>query len=122
MLASAGDFIMNNQNINGSICPNCNQDIGIEAIMKAGLPTLLKCPHCRAKLRYKPVGLGMLLLSVVIYIPIFIFANYIILRFLSPSHSIRFLIIIIMAGLLWLPFEYLIAKQLRRKHNLILKQ
>jgi hypothetical protein len=36
----------------GKHCPACGQDIGIWAVLFAGLPSRIRCPHCRARLSY----------------------------------------------------------------------
>jgi hypothetical protein len=37
---------------NGKVCPACGKDIGVWAIVAAGLPSRIRCPHCRTLLRY----------------------------------------------------------------------
>ncbi len=37
---------------NGKVCPACAKDIGVWAIFSAGGPSRIRCPHCRARLRY----------------------------------------------------------------------
>ena len=36
----------------GKLCPNCNSDIGVQPGTFAGLPTRIRCPHCKSKLKY----------------------------------------------------------------------
>jgi|SRR6476661_1426564 len=43
----------------GKHCPACGKDIGIWPVLSAGLPTWVRCPHCKARLTY---GSGVLLL------------------------------------------------------------
>jgi len=39
----------------GKHCPACSRDIGIWSIFTAGLPSLIRCPHCRARLTYRGI-------------------------------------------------------------------
>jgi hypothetical protein len=36
----------------GKHCPACGKDIGMWAVLFAGLPSRIRCPHCRARLSY----------------------------------------------------------------------
>jgi hypothetical protein len=43
----------------GKHCPACGTDIGVWPVLFAGLPTRVRCPHCKARLTY---GNSLLLL------------------------------------------------------------
>ena len=47
----------------GKHCPGCEKDIGVWPVLMAGLPTWVRCPHCRARLSYGNSGLVMAVLS-----------------------------------------------------------
>jgi hypothetical protein len=36
----------------GKHCPACEKDIGIWPVLLAGLPTRVRCPHCKTRLTY----------------------------------------------------------------------
>jgi len=107
--------------MNGTDCPNCNKDIGIWAIMKVGWPTKLKCPHCKAKLKYEPMNWGTLIISIMIYITIYVISIEILLNNFDFSLKYKFAIMVLIAVGFWQPFEYYIVTKLRKKHILKLK-
>ncbi len=37
----------------GKHCPSCGKDIGVWPILSAGLPSRVRCPHCKSRLRYR---------------------------------------------------------------------
>jgi hypothetical protein len=37
-------------------CPSCEQPITMWAVMKAPLPSAIRCPHCRKKIRVRGVA------------------------------------------------------------------
>lgn len=49
----------------GRHCPGCAGDIGIGAIFRAGLPNMIRCPHCGERVRYEGAG-GLLAVLVVL--------------------------------------------------------
>ena len=108
--------------MNGKHCPNCNRDIGVWAIIKIGWPTLLKCPHCKSKLSYEPIGIGMLLLSFFAYLFLLILSTIIVLLYLPLTLLAKIFIFIIMAAVFWQPFEFFMVKRLRSRHNLIIRK
>lgn len=63
----------------GKLCPNCKNDIGVFAILKAGSPSRIKCPFCKTQLKYSPFPAGLLLIFLTVYfclcILVFMFAN-----------------------------------------------
>src|SRR5436190_24261113 len=46
----------------GERCPACGKDIGIWPVLMAGLPSWVRCPHCRARLSYGNTGVIVTLL------------------------------------------------------------
>ena len=103
----------------GTHCPNCNTDIGTAAIIKAAWHTRIKCPHCNTRLVYKPTPWLMLLL----YILIYAFLVFLFLTSTSSSEqdnsSIGFILNLVIIFLLWQPFEFIIAKYLRKTRELV---
>ena len=58
----------------GKHCPKCGTDIGLWPIMKAGLPNMIRCPNCGARLRYLDIfdvlivtGAALIVLTPVAY-------------------------------------------------------
>jgi hypothetical protein len=101
--------------VNGKDCPNCKMDIGLLAIVKAGLPNLIKCPNCKKRLKYKPFPLLLSGVCIIVYLSIILLLTPLILS------KINIVFTCVVAFLLWQPFEYFIAKHLRAKYQLRLK-
>jgi len=40
----------------GKHCPECAKDIGVWPVLAAGLPSRIRCPHCKARLTYGDIG------------------------------------------------------------------
>lgn len=40
----------------GKHCPDCAKDIGVGPVLAAGLPSRIRCPHCKARLTYGDSG------------------------------------------------------------------
>jgi hypothetical protein len=47
----------------GKHCPSCGKDIGVWPVFSAMWSSLIWCPHCRSRLRYRKTGniIGVLL-------------------------------------------------------------
>lgn len=108
--------------MSGTDCPSCNRDIGVWTVMKVGWPTLLKCPHCKAKICYEPIGWSMLLISMAVYIPLLILSMSLLETFLHFNVFVEIFVLILIATALWQPFEYLTVKRLRKRHKLIVRK
>ena len=111
----------NTLNTNGTTCPKCNKDIGVWAVMKAIWPTMLKCPHCKEKLQYKPTGWAILITLSVVYAAVFIAGLKLCLIYTYYTYPYSLFILPVIAIILWLPFEYYLAIHLRKKHELTAK-
>ena len=111
-------------NLEGKLCPNCKRDIGIWAHLKSALPNLgLKCPNCRARLKYVPAGWGLFFGFLGIYAVLVVIAGYFVIPFFHSEVSIA-LSLVIWTGIcivLWLPFDIFAARRLRAKSKLELK-
>ena len=54
----------------GRNCPGCLRDIGIWPVVRAPLPSRIRCPHCKARLRYRnavPVMVVEFVLAVAVF-------------------------------------------------------
>lgn len=40
----------------GKHCPSCGKDIGIWPVFSAALPSRIRCPHCKSRLRYRKIA------------------------------------------------------------------
>jgi uncharacterized protein (DUF983 family) len=40
----------------GKHCPECAKDIGLWPVLTAGLPSHIRCPHCKTRLTYGNTG------------------------------------------------------------------
>ena len=102
--------------MNGSICDNCQKDIGPLSIMKAGTPNRIKCPYCKVALKYlnlpKIVPFFVSLFSL---IPAFLF-----MYLVQPAEYV-FLFFVSIAFITSCVSEYFAAKYLRKNHELRLK-
>src|SRR5271155_3796604 len=50
----------------GKHCPNCGTDIGVWPIFSAAWPSLIWCPRCKSRLRYRKTSLLMAALLVIL--------------------------------------------------------
>jgi hypothetical protein len=53
----------------GKDCPHCGDDIGVWPVFSAGLPNRIKCPHCKARLRYHNTT-GLVVTLLVLSVPL----------------------------------------------------
>jgi len=99
----------------GKRCPACGRDIGIWAVFAAGLPTRIRCPHCKARLSYRgamPIVIVMLLLLGPV-----VYGSYRAAQALGDVRSWRLLF----AGLVlvaWAPIELGFSLYLRARRDL----
>ncbi len=102
----------------GTDCPNCAKDIGVASIIKAPLPNMMKCPHCNVKIKYKNLPWLILLTCVTLYVLLIIVAiiNLDVIQY-QRNRLVELLIIFA----LWMPFEVVIARALRKNSELVLK-
>ena len=99
---------------NGKTCPACGKDIGIWAIVAAGLPSRIRCPHCRTLLRYDgTLALMALPFAIVILAALIIHEVAVDVGMSSPN-----LIVVVLVLVTWVPVEYLLALYLRDKRTL----
>jgi len=107
--------------MNSTHCPSCQQDIGFLSIFTALTPNQIRCPHCRAKLCYRPAGWGMLIVASLAATPFILLSAYYLLTQWDASGFARFALYTLSLFLIWLPFEYGLACRLRKHHSLELR-
>ncbi len=102
----------------GSHCPACARDIGVWPVFSAGLPNLIWCPHCAARLGYRRiggVGIVLSLVTVVVIAAAYSAAASV------PGLSFR-VQMAVFAGLAlaaWVPVELGVVWYLRRNRELV---
>jgi hypothetical protein len=102
--------------VNGSVCDNCQKDIGLLSIMKAGTPNRIKCPHCKVALKYCKFPKAVLFfVGFFSLIPSFLF-----MYLVQPAEYV-FLIFVSIAFITSCASEYFAAKYLIKNHELRLK-
>jgi hypothetical protein len=99
-------------NAKGKLCPSCGNDIGILSIVFAGLPSRIKCPHCKSQLKYRSTRFVFIVLvtiaiglAIVLLTPVKSLA-------ISPK-LLEFVIYLFAFGVFWLPIELVFAIYLR---------
>lgn len=115
--------------VDGKLCPECNQDIGLWAIIKLSWPTKLKCPHCGTKLRYTPWQIPFVVLSVIVYLLVVALVISLIYLIIANHFALMSRPNIIWVGgviclfnvALWVLFEIMIANRLRNYSKLEMK-
>ena len=99
---------------NGKVCPACGKDIGVWAIFAAGVPTRIRCPHCRTLLRYDGTfALIALPFAIVILAALIVHEVAVDVGVASPG-----LFIVIQVLVTWVPVEILLALYLRDHRTL----
>jgi len=99
---------------NGKLCPACGKDIGVRAIVTAGLPNRIRCPHCRTLLRYD----GMITIMALPFAIVILAA--LIVHEVAVDVGIAWpgLYLVVMVLLTWVPVELLLALYLRDHRTL----
>jgi tetratricopeptide (TPR) repeat protein len=107
----------------GRHCPACNVDIGLLAIVRAGLPQRIRCPECGLRLKYADCGsVALLWLALpapllVILISVFWFIPY---KLVPPFFSAAIVVVLSASiALLALLSELGMAHYLRDQRTLI---
>ncbi len=99
---------------NGKACPLCGKDIGVWAIVAAGLPSRIRCPHCRTLLRYDgALALMALPFAIVIVAALIIHEVAVDVGVASPG-----LVVVVLVLVTWIPVELLLALYLRDHRTL----
>ncbi|MDF3031866.1 MAG: hypothetical protein K0R03_2424 [Moraxellaceae bacterium] len=108
--------------MDGKHCPACGKDIGLLAVIRAPLPNIgMRCPHCRAALKYEPGFYSVAALAALAYLGLlFVVVPKLMNYFADPYLSI--LAAVGVSALLWQPVEILLTLLLRHRATLALKQ
>jgi hypothetical protein len=93
----------------GKHCPACGKDIGLWPVLSAGLPTWVRCPHCKARLTYGSSFLLLFGVAVMVSV-VGVVSYYVASRYLVPSSRVSeplklYSIVAILFLCLWLPIE-----------------
>ena len=99
---------------NGKLCPACGKYIGVWAIVTAGVPSRIRCPHCRTLLRYDGM-LTIIALPFAIVILAALIVHEVAVDVGMPSPG---LFLVVMVLLTWVPVELLLALYLRDHRTL----
>ncbi|HEY2411121.1 MAG TPA: hypothetical protein VGI40_02705 [Pirellulaceae bacterium] len=101
----------------GKHCPACGQDVGIWPVLMAGLPSWVRCPHCRARLSYGNTGLIITLLFALLLLlsgAAFYFAR----QHYHANDTRFFILLAVIVIALWLPIELAATLYLRWRGKL----
>jgi hypothetical protein len=105
----------------GTNCPTCAKDIGTWSIIRGPWPNIgLRCPHCKAALKYSPVPWGLIALLFVFYLLLLFVARAAIVAALGVKLTAA-VVFLVACVVLWQPFELLVAHRLRARATLFLK-
>src|SRR5262245_46864139 len=99
-------------------CPVCGQDIGIWAVLLAGLPSRVRCPHCKARLSYGHdalLVLGVVALLVLAAVGAYQLAGFQIGKAAAVREPVRFWGIVVgLMVAISIPLELALTLLLRR--------
>jgi uncharacterized protein (DUF983 family) len=114
----AGEVVLSaGQGGDGKHCPRCGEDIGVWAIVSAGLPSRLRCPHCRSRIEYQDAG-GFIALLVILAIG-FGYAAFTVAKMIVPAgHSLQIAVFAALLLAVWIPVELAAARFLRNRRRL----
>jgi DNA-directed RNA polymerase subunit RPC12/RpoP len=99
---------------NGKACPACGKDIGVWAIFAAGVPSRIRCPHCRSRLRYDgAVAVIALPFAVVVLAALVVHEAAVDVGIARPELFAAVLLLVT-----WVPVELLLALYLRDHRTL----
>ncbi len=95
----------------GKHCPDCGRDVGLWAIVSAGMPDRIQCPHCRSRLGYPGVVLPVVLMQAGLAVAVSLSVWS--LGLTSPWGF--FLAVVGGTLVLWVPVEIMFARYLRER-------
>jgi hypothetical protein len=99
---------------NGRNCPVCGKDIGVWSIFSAGMPSRIRCPHCRALLRYD----GSLFLVAIPFVLAMLAALILHEAAIDLGITRPGLFVVVLLLVTWVPIELLLALYLRENRRL----
>lgn len=98
----------------GRHCPKCTEDIGIWAIVRAGLPNRIRCPHCQVRVRYQ--GIRGLILALIVWTIVLGYLSNITADLLFPENvRLQVAAFGVLWFTAWVPIELATAHFLRRR-------
>ena len=102
----------------GADCPSCGKDIGILSVFLAQTPSRIRCPHCKARVRY--VGTRRLMwmiafIAAMIFGFSFVLATYV---WKFQNEYTRALVLFGLFFVSWMFVELAVARYLRRNKTL----
>jgi uncharacterized protein (DUF983 family) len=98
----------------GKHCPSCGKDIGKWPVFSAMWPSLIWCPHCKSRLRYRnTASVVAVLFAVGILIALVAFAIVSSLSIRSPIRTWAAIVLIS-----WVPVELALTWFLRNRREL----
>ena len=101
----------------GKHCPQCGKDIGVWPVLTATLPNRIRCPHCKARLFYKDIG--MIVINLLLLLVALCAVAYFFQRQRSAEKGIRFYVhVAALAFAAWLPFELAATFYVRHRGQL----
>jgi hypothetical protein len=98
----------------GRNCPVCGKDIGVWSIFAAGLPSRIRCPHCRTLLRYD----GALFLIAIPFLLAMLAALVVHEAAIDLGLDRPGLFVVVLLLVTWIPIELLLALYLRENRTL----
>lgn len=106
----------------GKACPACEKDIGYWAVVKTPWPNVgMRCPHCKARLEYKPVGYLMLVVATVLFTVLLSVIGWYINPFTRYGGAVGPVVWVGLMLVLWAPLEALLIFWLRNRSVLFAK-
>jgi FlaA1/EpsC-like NDP-sugar epimerase len=97
----------------GRHCPACGKDIGLWPVVAAPLPNLVRCPHCRTRLKYR--GTAWLFVVVIFVALIVAVGAYAVAqRLIGEPDLLTAATAVIILVVAWVPIEVFLAAYLRR--------
>lgn len=106
----------------GRHCPACEKDIGVWPVLTAGLPTRVRCPHCKARLTYGSsllLMLGVVAMTAVVGVASYYATLYLLGRLSRVGEPLKFYGVLVAVFLaLWLPIEVAFTLVMRNRGEL----
>ena len=97
----------------GKHCPDCAKDIGVWPVLAAGLPSRIRCPHCKARLTYGGSGTLVACLFAIL-LTLAVGSFFVVSRQYSARHWQFHAVFIVVALAVMLPVDLAATFYLRR--------
>jgi hypothetical protein len=102
----------------GQHCPACARDVGIWSVFSAGLPNLIWCPHCTARLGYRGT-LGMCVVLTFATVAVIGGAFYTAASIPGLTFRVWVAVFAGLAFAAWVPVDLVVVWYLRRNCELV---